>query len=62
MTDKTGIAVSPRFRASGNELRQLFGELSAAFYDCQRTFAAIIDVNPEGPAAGSAAQLEHEHL
>jgi hypothetical protein len=62
MTDKTGIAASPRFRAYSDELRQLFGELSAVFYDCQRTFAAIIDVNPEGPAAGSAAQLEHERL
>jgi len=62
MTDKTGIAASPRFRAFSHELRQLFGELSAVFYDCQRTFTAIIDVNPEGPAADSAAQLEHEHL
>jgi len=62
MTDKTGIAASPRFRAYSDELRQLFGELSAVFYDCHRTFAAIIDGNPEGPAAGSAAQLEHEHL
>ncbi|MFZ1154635.1 MAG: hypothetical protein WAN93_07000, partial [Solirubrobacteraceae bacterium] len=62
MTDKIGIAASPRFRTYSGELRQLFGELSAAFYDCQRTFVAIIDVNPEGPTAGSAAQLEHEHL
>jgi hypothetical protein len=62
MTDKTGIAASPRFRAYSDELRQLFSEMSGLFYDCQRTFAAIIDVNPEGPAAGSAAQLEQEHL
>jgi hypothetical protein len=62
MTDKTGIAASPRFRAYSDEMRQLFGELSAVFCDCQRTFAAIIDVNPEGPAADSAAELEHEHL
>src|ERR1700739_619360 len=62
MTDKTGTAASPRFRAYSDELRQLFGELSAAFYACQHTFATVIDANPNGPVAGSAAQLEYEHL
>ena len=40
----------------------MFAELSGTFYDCQRTFAAIVDANPAGPAAGSIAQLEHEYL
>lgn len=60
--DKTGIAASPRFRLYSDELRQLFGELSAAFRDCQRTFAAIIDANPKGPAAGSVAYAERDDL
>jgi hypothetical protein len=57
-----GISDSPRFRGYSDELRHRFGELSAAFYDCQRTFAAIIDVNAAGPTEGSAARLEHDYL
>jgi hypothetical protein len=58
----TGIEASSRFRPYSDELRQRFCELSAAFCDCQRTFTNIIDMHPEGPAVGSTAQLELEHL
>jgi hypothetical protein len=59
---RRGIGASPRFREYGDDLRERFRELSAGFYDCQHTFAAIIDANPAGPAANSAGRLEHDYL
>lgn len=57
-----GIKGSPRFREYSGDLKRRFGQLSAAFYDCQRTFAHVIDANAGGPAAGSPAQRDVEFL
>lgn len=58
----SAIKGSPRFRAYSDDLGRRFSALSAAFYDCQRTFVNVIDAHASGPAAGSPAQRDVDFL